>query len=65
MEVPEGWKLVIVPIQHMFPNCQVRYKTKCVDMKSCDIPILELPDHLNIPKEFFTQMKPPEGFEGW
>jgi len=29
------WKKVIIPVQHMFPNCQVKYKTKCTDMKSC------------------------------
>ncbi len=32
----EGWKKVIIPVQHMFPNCQVKYKTKCKDMESCD-----------------------------
>jgi len=34
--IDDGWKLVLIPVQHMFPNCQVRYKTKCKDMKSCD-----------------------------
>ena len=30
------WKKVLIPVQHMFPNCQVKYKTKCTDMKTCD-----------------------------
>jgi len=34
--IADGWKLVIIPVQHMFPNCNIRYKTKCKDMKSCD-----------------------------
>ena len=34
--IADGWKKVIIPVQHMFPNCQVKYKTKCTDMKSCD-----------------------------
>ena len=34
--IADGWKLVIIPVQRMFPNCQVKYKTKCTDMKSCD-----------------------------
>jgi len=32
----QGWKKVIIPVQHMFPNCQVKYKTKCTSMKTCD-----------------------------
>ncbi len=38
----DGWKLELIPIQHMFPNCQVRYKTKCKDMKSCDKDVEEI-----------------------
>ena len=34
--IPKGWKKIIIPVQHMFPNCQVKYKTKCTDMKECD-----------------------------
>lgn len=41
-EIDGGWKLVVIPVQHMFPNCQVRYKTKCKDMKSCDKEIEEI-----------------------
>ncbi len=33
--IADGWKLVIIPVQHMFPNCNIRYKTKCTDIKSC------------------------------
>ena len=33
--IADEWKKVIIPVQHMFPNCQVKYKTKCTDMKSC------------------------------
>ncbi len=35
--IADGWKLEIVPVQHMFPNCNIRYKTKCTDMKDCDV----------------------------
>ena len=35
VEIDDGWKRVIIPIQHMFPNCQVKYKTNCTDIKSC------------------------------
>jgi len=34
--INKGWKLELIPVQHMFPNCQVKYKTQCKDMKSCD-----------------------------
>ena len=34
--IDDGWKKVVIPVQHMFPNCQVKYKTKCEDMKSCN-----------------------------
>jgi len=34
--IADSWKKVIIPVQHMFPNCQVKYKTKCTDMKTCD-----------------------------
>ena len=51
-KIADGWKLELIPVQHMFPNCQVKYKTKCTDMKSCDkdkvqsipkVPSIELP----------------------
>jgi len=58
----DGWVKVIIPVQHMFPNCQVRYKTKCKDMKTCTMEVIE---HLDIPKEFFKGMPPPEDFKGW
>ena len=32
----EGWTIGIIPVQHMFPNCQIKYKTKCTSMKTCD-----------------------------
>ena len=32
----KGWTIGIIPVQHMFPNCQIKYKTNCKDMKSCD-----------------------------
>jgi len=34
--IAQGWKLELIPVQHDFPNCQVKYKTKCEDMKSCN-----------------------------
>jgi len=34
--IADEWKRVLIPVQHMFPNCQVKYKTKCKDIKSCD-----------------------------
>jgi len=34
-KIDEGWKLVLIPVQHMFPNCQVKYKTNCKDIKNC------------------------------
>lgn len=40
--IADGWKLELIPVQHMFPNCQVRYKTKCKDMKSCDKDVEEI-----------------------
>ena len=39
-EIDGGWKRVLIPVQHMFPNCQVRYKTNCTDMKSCDKEVI-------------------------
>ena len=35
-KIDEGWKKVLIPVQHMFPNCQVKYKTNCKDIKSCN-----------------------------
>ncbi len=32
----KGWTIGIIPVQHMFPNCQIKYKTKCTSMKTCD-----------------------------
>lgn len=58
--IAQGWKLELIPVQHDFPNCQVKYKTHCTNMKTCDLPPAP---HLDIPKEFFKQMKPPKGFE--
>jgi len=40
--IADGWKLEIVPVQHMFPNCNIRYHTKCIDMKSCDKDVEEI-----------------------
>lgn len=74
-EIDGGWKRVIIPVQHMFPNCQVRYKTKCKDMKSCDKEVEEL--KITFPakygdytlmtaetiKEEKERLKPPKGFE--
>lgn len=37
----KGWKRELVPVQHQFPNCNIRYKTKCKDMKSCDKDVIE------------------------
>ncbi len=34
--IADEWKRVLIPVQHMFPNCQVKYKTKCTNMKTCD-----------------------------
>ncbi len=72
----DGWKKVVIPVQHMFPNCQVKYKTKCKDMKSCDKD-KEFWDKLNkklkdwkpVKQPFRTKnvklelKKPPKGFE--
>ncbi len=40
--IAEGWKLELIPIQHMFPNCNIRYKTKCTSMKDCDKDVEEI-----------------------
>ncbi len=61
----KGWKRVLRPVQHMFPNCQVKYKTKCKDMKSCD---KDIPEKIIFPEEFLDPVdvkitKPPKGFE--
>ena len=72
----EGWTIGIIPVQHMFPNCQVKYKTNCKDMKSCDKD-KEFWDKLNekikdwkpVKQPFRTtnvkleHKKPPKGFE--
>jgi len=76
VEIDGGWKRVLIPVQHMFPNCQVRYKTKCKDMKSCDKEVEEL--KITFPakygdytlmtaetiKEEKERLKPPKGFDG-
>jgi len=41
-KIPKGWKLVLIPVQHMFPNCQVRYRTKCTNMKTCIKEVQEI-----------------------
>jgi len=68
MKVPEGWKRVLIPVQHMFPNCNIRYKTKCADMKSCDkddqfARIHVEPDIKDLKKAKTKPTKPPKGFE--
>ncbi len=73
--IADGWKKVIIPVQHMFPNCAVKYKTGCKDMKSCDKEKEEL--KLTFPakygdytlmtaetiKEEKERLKPPKGFQ--
>jgi len=73
--IANGWKLVIIPVQHMFPNCQVKYKTKCTDMKSCDKEVEDL--KITFPakygdytlmtaetiKEEKEKLKPPKDFQ--
>jgi len=70
----DGWVKVIVPVQHMFPNCNIRYKTKCTDMKSCDKAVEEI--KISFPakygdytlmtgetiKEEKERLKTPQGF---
>ena len=58
----DGLFIGLIPVQHMFPNCQVKYGTKCKDMKTCTMEVIP---HLNIPMEFFEKMPPPEDFQGW
>jgi len=62
----DGWKKVLIPVQHMFPNCAVKYKTTCTSMKDCDIPVL--PKTVDFPSVYMKKVKlkitkPPEGFE--
>ena len=73
--IAKGWKLELIPVQHMFPNCQVKYKTNCKDMKSCDKEVEEI--KITFPAKYgdytlLTQatikkekekLKPPKGFE--
>ena len=75
----DSWKKVIIPVQHMFPNCQVKYKTKCTDMKTCDKEamdkVAEKVKNWKDDKHFYfwrflkevklEHKKPPKGFEGW
>ena len=74
-KIDDGWKLVLIPVQHMFPNCQVKYKTNCTDMKSCDKEVEEIKitfpakygDYTLLTQETIKKEKeklePPEGFE--
>jgi len=70
-KIPEGWKLVIIPVQHMFPNCNIRYKTNCKDMKSCDKDIIKPTIKIPIPTDYTLLLgqddivKPPKGFENF
>jgi len=70
----DGWTKVIIPVQHMFPNCNIRYKTKCTNMKSCDKDVEEI--KISFPakygdytlmtaetiKEEKERLKAPQGF---
>ena len=72
--IADGWKLELIPVQHMFPNCQVKYKTGCKDMKSCDKDVEEIKitfpakygDYTLLTQETIKQekekLKPPKGF---
>jgi len=73
--IAKGWKLELIPIQHMFPNCQVKYKTNCKDMKSCDKEVEEIKitfpakygDYTLLTQETIKKekgkLKPPKGFK--